>query len=86
MSERGQFFLIFRNSVWGHLELTRIGMDIPDNIPSNPTASGPPTATPRTDPAASRAPLDLMEEAAAEHPGWAESAQIYGFPGNLEKS
>ena len=57
-------FLIFRNSVWGRLELTRIGRDIPDNIPSNPPASGPPTATPRTDPAASRAPPDLMEEAA----------------------
>ena len=63
-----------------------IRMDITDNIPSNPPASGPPTATPRTDPAASRAPPDLMEEATAEHPGWAESAQIHGFPENLEKS
>ena len=34
---------------------------------------------PRTDPAASRAPPDLIEKAATEHPGWVESGQILDF-------
>ena len=63
-----------------------IGMDITDNIPSNPPASGPPVATPRTDPAASRALPAAMERAAANHPGWTESDQNHGFPENLGKS
>ena len=64
----------------------RIDTDLTDNIPSNPPASGSPTATPRTDPAASRAPPVAMERAAAEHPGWTESGPNYGFPGNPGKS
>ena len=56
-----------------------IDIDIADNIPSNPPASGPPTATLRTNPAASRAPPAAMERAEAEHPGWAESAKIHDF-------
>ena len=76
------FFLIFEKSVWGPLELMGISMDITDNIPSNPPASGPPTATPRTDTAASRALPVAMERAAADHPGWPESGQNHGFPEN----
>ena len=60
-----------------------IGMDITDNIPSNFLASGPPVATPRTDPAASRALPVAMERAAADHPGWPESDPNHEFPENL---
>ena len=63
-----------------------IYIDITDNIPSNPPASGPPTATRRTDPATSRAPPAAIERAAADHPGWTESGPNHGFPGNPWKS
>ena len=44
-------------------------MDDTDMIPDTFLDSGTPTAPPRTDPVASRAPPAGMERAAAEHPG-----------------
>ena len=79
-------FSIFGKSVWGPLELTAIGTDITDNIPSNHPTFGVPTATPRTDPASSRALPVAMEGAAAKHPGLTESGQNHGFPENIAKS